>query len=628
MTTKKYLLWVIALIGLVSLSNAQKYKPAKIMKTKNMVSIPKLINEKIAGAPILSQPIHIQGAINEIITEKHGYAYPALYDWNRDGKKDLLIGEFQTGKKGSYLQVHLNIGTNKKPKYTGKFEYAKDIEGNIITENYWCCIGLHPRFVDLTGDGILDLVTGSYNPGIITLWEGTKNGFKPKVEVEQEGNPRKYINGLPFNDNRSLNYWNYTSVSFADFNKDGLIDLFVSGSGGIRVALNIGTKTKPKFGKRTLLLDPDGEPLYLIDKATIFEHAKEYKGPLSGDMKSYVEPYDWDGDGVIDLLATSSYSYEGQNPIEFFRGVITPKGIRFEQRKPLFKAKDGRKRPFPGSATQVKVEDFNNDGIPDLLLGLSILSIQDYQMVDSLAWMSLEKLGLPRVGKDLGAGYGDPKRHKQQQTMYKKMYKNHPEKIPSYLRSDLNQQVKDIYSSRHRGYVYVMLGKKNRTKAKVKKYKSAKDFVMPELYKLKTSAKSEKSNGPVKVLIESTDNANMYDTPLVIRVKFKMKDGWYLYADNKHNRDAGYIITDIKFKTSKGILINGKLNTPEVYNPEGTASYRGSELVFEQVFAFSRAYYKAKKREVEVNIKYQTCNKDMCLPPVEIIEKIKLKLNY
>ena len=602
-----------------------KYKPAENMKTKNMVTIPELVNANIPGAPILSQPIQIQGEIDEIITEKHGYAYPALFDWNKDGKKDLLIGEFETGAKGSYLQIHLNEGTNEVPKYSGKFEYARDIKGDTITAYYWCCIGLHPRFVDLTGDGIKDLVTGSYNPGIISMWEGTENGFKPVVEVEQEGNPREYVMGLPFTNSKGLDYWNYTSVSFADFNNDGLYDLFVSGSGGLRVALNIGTKTKPKFGYRQLLLDPEGSTLYLADYKQMLKKDPNAKF-VSGDMKSYIEPFDWDGDGIIDLLATSSYSYEGQNPIEFFRGVQTPKGIRFEQRKPLFSRKDGKGRPFPGSATQVKVEDFNNDGIPDLLIGMSILSVQDYRMVDSLAWKPLDYFDLPKVGKDLGHGYGDPKRHTETQKFQQMRKKEDPlYKIPWYYQRDLDQQVKDIYSSRHRGYVYVMYGQKSKTKAEVKKYSEAKDFVLPDHLKIKTENRLTRKSGPVTVSIEATKNPDGYEVPMVIRVKFKMDSGWYLYADTKHNRESGYVPTTIEFVSCEGAKESGKVSTPEMFNPEGVAKYQGKELLFEQVFRIGRKYFEEKNKRVDVKVTYQTCNKDMCLPPVTIEKRLEFE---
>ena len=586
-----------------------QFSAPKNLKTKNMVTIPELVNENIPGAPVLSQPVHVQGTLEEIMTEKHGYAYPALFDWDRDGINDLLIGEFETGETGSYLQVHINHGTNEYPKYTGEYEYAKDINGDTITAYYWCCIGLHPRFVDLTGDGYEDLVTGSYNPGKVIMWEGSKAGFKSMVEVEQLGYVNKTIYNLPASNINSTDYWNYTSADFADFNGDGLYDLFVAGGGGLRCALNIGNANKPKFGRRKLLFDLEGNPLTVANE-------DKTKHCISGDMKSYITATDWDNDGVLDLLVTSSYSYKEQNPVEFFRGVQTDKGIRFEDRRPLFKRKDGHYKTLPGSGTQIKVADFNNDGVKDLLLGVSILTVNGYEMVDSLAWTNLEQLNLPLIGKDFGAGYADVESHDQ---MVEKFAEVEDSKIPWYYSRPLDQQIKDIYTSRHRGYVYVMYGSQSKNKAKieVKKAVSPKKIEEKsyELVTVKTIAQPH-----LKIHIERSPSDN-YAVPLMIKVSFEMDEGWYLYADTPKNREEGYIVTDVIAESEK--IDASNLITPTVFNPQGIARHEGKRLTFEHDFVITREWYNAEEKNIDIQIVYQTCNKDMCLPPVTINETVK-----
>lgn len=42
-----------------------------------------------------------------------GHAHPFLYDWDGDGLKDLLVGQFGDGK----LRIYRNVGTNQKPVY-------------------------------------------------------------------------------------------------------------------------------------------------------------------------------------------------------------------------------------------------------------------------------------------------------------------------------------------------------------------------------------------------------------------------------------------------------------------------------------------------------------------------------
>src|SRR5689334_5288465 len=106
---------------IVSLITAYLFSVAVLgQKTEDQIrstgfpQFPVITNAQIPGAPILEQPFLVNGTKQEIRTEKHGLAYPAFYDWNHDGKTDLLLGEFETGKTGSFIKVYLNDGTDKK----------------------------------------------------------------------------------------------------------------------------------------------------------------------------------------------------------------------------------------------------------------------------------------------------------------------------------------------------------------------------------------------------------------------------------------------------------------------------------------------------------------------------------
>jgi thiol-disulfide isomerase/thioredoxin len=151
-----------------------------LVHSTGMPVFPRITNTDIPGAPLLGEPMLITGTEREMRTEKHGLAYPAFYDWDHDGKVDLLMGEFETGQTGSDIKVYLNTGTNEQPRYTGKYFYATDVKGDTMTSYQWCCIGTHPRLVDLDQDGYIDILTGQYNPGQINWWRGTKDGFEPR----------------------------------------------------------------------------------------------------------------------------------------------------------------------------------------------------------------------------------------------------------------------------------------------------------------------------------------------------------------------------------------------------------------------------------------------------------------
>lgn len=62
-------------------------------------------------------PVRISAEGGAIDTEI-GHAAPCVYDWNRDGKLDLLVGQFGDGK----LRIYLNGGTNEKPAF-GAFSW-------------------------------------------------------------------------------------------------------------------------------------------------------------------------------------------------------------------------------------------------------------------------------------------------------------------------------------------------------------------------------------------------------------------------------------------------------------------------------------------------------------------------
>lgn len=65
-----------------------------------------------ALAQELGKPVRLEAGGKPIDTEV-GHATPALYDWDGDGKRDLLVGQFGGGK----LKIFRNLGTNQDPKF-------------------------------------------------------------------------------------------------------------------------------------------------------------------------------------------------------------------------------------------------------------------------------------------------------------------------------------------------------------------------------------------------------------------------------------------------------------------------------------------------------------------------------
>ena len=568
------------------------------MKTLKMTAIP--------GAPILSQPVRIDGSEMEIRTGKHGLCYPAIYDWNGDGKPDLLLGEFSTGDRENNVKVYINSGTKKQPKFTGKYFYALDTQGDTISSKQWCCIGMHPRMVDIDGDGHIDMLSGEYNPGRVGLWRGSDKGFMPLQYVAQEGYKDPPYNGMDATSPESNNYWNYTSAGFGDYNGDGLLDLFVGGTAGLRVALNEGTKEKPKFGLRQYLRYTDNSILTTGSDETMNE------GTQPKYIKTYMAPVDWDQDGVLDLLVTNEYSHKGNYAVQFYRGVRTNLGLRFERPVPLFTAADGTKA-LPGCQPMITVADLNGDGVNDIVMGLSIPTIapvsdplsSERTVADSVAWQWIHDLGIQMPGKDAGEFY----MYSTFEKILEKVKDNKGFEKGYYL-GRLNDL--KYLTMRHRGYVLVFYGKKN---------KQAASPVTPltlELPKPKptTAFADADADEPLTYRVECIKhNHGSYQ----LNVYLKFKDGWHGYADKPATSAQGMIPTKVEIETPKGLLRNGNLCKP--YIGDGVM-YFGEQKFVQYLFRDSKGN---DPMTVKIKVSYQACDDQMCLPPVEHVIDYKLE---
>ena len=58
------------------------------------------------------KPVRLKAG-GEFINVDIGHAAPLVFDWNKDGKRDLLVGQFGSGK----LRIYLNTGSDIQPKY-------------------------------------------------------------------------------------------------------------------------------------------------------------------------------------------------------------------------------------------------------------------------------------------------------------------------------------------------------------------------------------------------------------------------------------------------------------------------------------------------------------------------------
>jgi len=188
---------------------------------------------------------------------------PATWDWNRDGKDDLLVGE------GSYsansIHLLLNQGSGTKPVFD---------ENNRSVLAYGMGLEqLTPCVVDYNGDGALDLLvterTGKvavylnsgkpWKPGDTLPFDSfiAVGGAKPaagNATVAKDPLTAATAPGL-------LTVGGIATIAAADMNGDGLFDLvFGKSNGKVMMSLNTGSKTEPKFGAPTEVKGTAGTP--------------------------------------------------------------------------------------------------------------------------------------------------------------------------------------------------------------------------------------------------------------------------------------------------------------------------------------------------------------------------------
>jgi len=279
------------------------------------------------------------------------------FDFDGDGKLDLIVGvedwaaygwdnaydargQWKNGPLHGYVYWLRNTGSNEQPKYAVP---VKIEAGGRPIDTF----GMpSPNFADFDGDGDFDLICGEFLDGF-TYFENIGTRTQPKYAPGR----RLAYQGKPL----AMDLEMIVPVA-VDWNKDGHVDLIVGQEDG-RVALieNTGEVV-------------DGLPQFLPPRFFQQEAADVKFGVLATPVS-----FDWDGDGLDDLICGNSAGYIGfiknlgGNPPKW----AAPEYLEADGR--IIRLVAGPNGSIQGPAeakwgyTTLGVADWDHDGRPDIL---------------------------------------------------------------------------------------------------------------------------------------------------------------------------------------------------------------------------------------------------------------------
>ncbi len=256
----------------------------------------------------------------QLLTTHMEMIEPVAYDWDRDGRADLVVGQedgtvLLIRNEGFAMQPQTLTDKERKAGVTkpdlAVLKFAEPVFLRQYADNMSAGVLATPVCVDWDGDGLVDILTGNGSGEIIFFknlgGKGPLPNFAEGQFLEADGKRIRYMAGY----NGSIQgpaeaRWGYTNIGAGDWDGDGLIDIVASTiEGKIYLHKNIGTKTQPKLAA--------GVPLTVAWDGPAPKPAWNWWNPQNGELAVHwrCTPYmiDLDGDGIMDLVTVDHEGY-------------------------------------------------------------------------------------------------------------------------------------------------------------------------------------------------------------------------------------------------------------------------------------------------------------------------------
>ena len=341
-----------------------------------------------------------------IMPDISGHAAPELYDWDKDGVMDLLVGGF-----AGRVRIYLNQGSNRNPVFGG-FDWIM-AEGEVAKVRNWCCIPTGIRMVDINGDGIDDVTMGSYTPGLIYWFKGGEAGFASRRTLTD-------VSGVPILtgiDTLAGGTRGSTGAkpAWMDWDDDGALDLVI---GNVQGDLVVRRKEGAASDGVTVIADQPRYARYSghgSSQLNVYDFIVGPDNPLEDQRYLVPDAAEWDQDGLTDLLVGTK-----SGAVYLLRNIGEAGAPQFATPEVLLPAPDYPDRDPPrlllkgdeqvgrGSRASIDVADYNDDGKLDLLVGDWARSIRARGDLSRQERRAFEDLQRQLVDLDRSAGIDGP----------------------------------------------------------------------------------------------------------------------------------------------------------------------------------------------------------------------------
>lgn len=296
--------------------------------------------------PVFEKPVYFQ---QQADTLKFGaLATPYVNDWDADGDQDILCGN-TAGEVGMF--ENLGLAGNGLPKWAAPVKLRARNESGVMSpfrimagengsiqgpcEAKWGYTTL--SVADWDDDGDDDIIYNSILARLGVLVRDRDELTDSTVNLGQSELPPKW-NWLQAPSSETLTQWRTTPVAI-DFDGDDELDL--------------------------VMMDQDG---YLTLRPSLAESSRAFlteqltplrlnAGTCGGSGRVKLAVVDWDQDGRMDLLTNSENA-------TWYRNVKDHNG-----KYVMKKVGNVARRNVAGHTSSPAVCDFDDDGVPDLLVG-------------------------------------------------------------------------------------------------------------------------------------------------------------------------------------------------------------------------------------------------------------------